>query len=606
MKNHSYKSISYSALNLILLIFTILFLQTINASTAIAWWDGAWNYRKRISFNIPESEETFDNAVILLRLHSGNFDFSRIKEDGSDFRFVNSDDKIILPYHIEKFDFLDEMALIWVKVTGISSTENIHAIWMYYGNQSAKSVENVIETYDENMVAVYHFGESQGMPKDQTGYANHISEFSGGLGLPALIGGGVFLNGVHDRMIIPASPTLDFSEGFTFSTWIRIAMPQKDSFIMAMKEDKKTMVIGITGTGIYFELSTGDGQLTVAETNTSLQINTWHHLAISVNQTNRLRIYLDGTEKYVKNLSLFLPKISGNIYVGGAWDNGHFFSGDLDELQISNRSRPNAWISTAAENQGVDDQIIACGAEEFNNTGGAITRILYQYYQYLRTIIRNTTVDGALIIGILLIMLTVSQIVLVSKFLVFWLIQRDNKNFLKSFQNNFNLLSWDDKKQDFQNSPIYRIYKEGSQELKRRVGNADGTSDKKGLSPKAINSFKAILEKASTHEEQKLNSWLLILTFAISGAPFLGLLGTVWGVMNTFAAMAAAGEADIVVIAPGIASALSTTVVGLIVAIPALFAYNILVDKIKNIMADIYLFVDDIVCKTDEIYGEGS
>lgn len=90
---------------------------------------------------------------------------------------------------------------------------------------------------------------------------------------------------------------------------------------------------------------------------------------------------------------------------------------------------------------------------------------------------------------------------------------------------------------------------------------------------------------------------------AISGGPFLGLLGTVWGVMNTFAAMAAAGEANIMAIAPGVASALSTTVMGLIVAIPALFGYNFLTSRIKEITADLAIFIDEFALKVENGNG---
>jgi biopolymer transport protein ExbB len=97
---------------------------------------------------------------------------------------------------------------------------------------------------------------------------------------------------------------------------------------------------------------------------------------------------------------------------------------------------------------------------------------------------------------------------------------------------------------------------------------------------------------------------MVLLTMAITGGPFLGLLGTVWGVMNTFAAMAEAGEANLTAIAPGVASALATTVFGLIVAIPALFGYNYLSGKIKNITADLGIFVDDITVKLEQLVEE--
>ena len=73
--------------------------------------------------------------------------------------------------------------------------------------------------------------------------------------------------------------------------------------------------------------------------------------------------------------------------------------------------------------------------------------------------------------------------------------------------------------------------------------------------------------------------------------------------MNTFAAMAAAGEANIMAIAPGIASALATTVVGLLVAIPALFTYNYLTGKIKNLSAEMSIFIHQFALRIDEEHG---
>jgi biopolymer transport protein ExbB len=74
--------------------------------------------------------------------------------------------------------------------------------------------------------------------------------------------------------------------------------------------------------------------------------------------------------------------------------------------------------------------------------------------------------------------------------------------------------------------------------------------------------------------------------------------------MNTFAAMAMVGEANIMAIAPGIASALACTLTGLILAIPALFGYNYLTTKIKDIMADVYLFVDEFTINVEANYTE--
>src|SRR3546814_20373345 len=87
---------------------------------------------------------------------------------------------------------------------------------------------------------------------------------------------------------------------------------------------------------------------------------------------------------------------------------------------------------------------------------------------------------------------------------------------------------------------------------------------------------------------------MVLLTIAISGGPFIGLLGTVLGVMITFASVAAAGEDNINAIAPGIAEALLATVAGLAVAIPALFGYNYLLSLVEEITTANQIFVDEL------------
>ena len=88
---------------------------------------------------------------------------------------------------------------------------------------------------------------------------------------------------------------------------------------------------------------------------------------------------------------------------------------------------------------------------------------------------------------------------------------------------------------------------------------------------------------------------MVLLTIAIAGGPFLGLLGTVVGVMITFADIAASGDVNINSIAPGISAALLATVAGLAVAIPALFAYNYLLSRIKEISSGMRVFADEFL-----------
>jgi biopolymer transport protein TolQ len=113
---------------------------------------------------------------------------------------------------------------------------------------------------------------------------------------------------------------------------------------------------------------------------------------------------------------------------------------------------------------------------------------------------------------------------------------------------------------------------------------------------------KRVLERAVAQESLKLESGLILLAIAVSGAPFLGLLGTVWGVMSAFSYVAMLGRADLATMAPGVAAALATTVCGLLVAIPSMFGYNWLVHNLRVQTVELDNFAQELVSKMETEY----
>jgi biopolymer transport protein ExbB/TolQ len=99
--------------------------------------------------------------------------------------------------------------------------------------------------------------------------------------------------------------------------------------------------------------------------------------------------------------------------------------------------------------------------------------------------------------------------------------------------------------------------------------------------------IKVVMEEAAGAEAMGLERGMIVLSTAVAGGPFIGLLGTVWGVMETFSGIANAGGASITAMAPGVAGALICTVVGLLVAIPAMFSYNFMVTSIRAITQEL-------------------
>jgi biopolymer transport protein ExbB len=149
-------------------------------------------------------------------------------------------------------------------------------------------------------------------------------------------------------------------------------------------------------------------------------------------------------------------------------------------------------------------------------------------------------------------------------------------------------------------SSIYDIYHIGSEEIRHRL--EQDRTRKKGLTGRSIQAIRAALDAGLVRENHKLTDGLIYLTISIAGGPYIGLLGTVVGVMITFAVIAKSGEVDVNSIAPGIASALLATVAGLIVAIPALFMYSYLNSRIKSIVSEMQVFIDEFVAKMAEFY----
>ncbi len=99
---------------------------------------------------------------------------------------------------------------------------------------------------------------------------------------------------------------------------------------------------------------------------------------------------------------------------------------------------------------------------------------------------------------------------------------------------------------------------------------------------------------------------MVLLSTAVSGAPFLGLLGTVWGVMDTFSDVATAGKANLAAMAPGVSAALITTVTGLLVAIPAMFGYNWLITTLRGMIVELDNFGAELSSAIEHKYVDHS
>jgi biopolymer transport protein ExbB len=240
-------------------VLVSLVVPVAGAGSAAAWWDGKWKYRRKIVLDTtPQGagiKEALMDFPVLVRLHTGNFTFENAKNDGSDIRFVAADDKSLLKYHIERYDPVEEMVLIWVKVPQVAPASKEGFFWIYYGNGAAADGQDAGGTYDTSQLGVYHLGEKDGVPQDSTSYKNHGKEFTGKLDATDAIGRAITLNGEGDRLVIAKSPSLSFAKGFTFSAWIRMARPQTDGRLFSWEDGKQSVVIAVEGAKLHCDIS---------------------------------------------------------------------------------------------------------------------------------------------------------------------------------------------------------------------------------------------------------------------------------------------------------------------------------------------------------------
>jgi biopolymer transport protein ExbB/TolQ len=219
---------------------------------------------------------------------------------------------------------------------------------------------------------------------------------------------------------------------------------------------------------------------------------------------------------------------------------------------------------------------------------------------------RQATPEAKVIIFCLVIFSIIAWTVMIGKALQMRRAKRLNLFFNTEYKTQKGVLDVFDRRVQADGCPMFMVYQAGSIELDARLKNPEGNGRKKFLSLKGMEHVKRSLENTVAQESLKLESGLILLAIAVSGAPFLGLLGTVWGVMSTFGHIAQQGSATMAAMAPGVAAALITTVAGLLVAIPSMFGYNWLVHNLRVLTVELDNFAQDLVSKMETEYLEES
>jgi len=239
--------------------------------------------------------------------------------------------------------------------------------------------------------------------------------------------------------------------------------------------------------------------------------------------------------------------------------------------------------------------------------------------------IQNATTEGKITVLALLVLSLFSWTIIITKFRQLMIARKATKKFFAAYNSTRDPLDIQRKGEEFDGAPAYQLYIRGADELAYRLKNNPvqvqaiakfippnggehtntdylARSAETKVSIASFEAVKVILEEASGGEAMALEKGMIVLSTAVAGGPFIGLLGTVWGVMSTFAGIAESRAATLTAMAPGVAAALVATVTGLLVAIPAMFAYNFMVTTIRAITQELDGFASRYANQIEHVY----
>lgn len=213
----------------------------------------------------------------------------------------------------------------------------------------------------------------------------------------------------------------------------------------------------------------------------------------------------------------------------------------------------------------------------------------------------ESSIAAQIIMVILVIFSIWSWAIFFKKLFEFGKIKRSTGRFLANYAFHKDMKEWGNFGTQLADNPCGRILASGLEEYKRlkvrvsaQIMHQKDAPKEHAFMNELSDNVRLAMERTKTDEIARLEASLPTLSTFVSVSPFLGLLGTVWGIMLAFLEIRARGSAHITIVAPGISDALITTVYGLLVAIPALIFYNIFRSRANNYGGELDKFISEI------------
>jgi len=215
------------------------------------------------------------------------------------------------------------------------------------------------------------------------------------------------------------------------------------------------------------------------------------------------------------------------------------------------------------------------------------------------TLLEQTSGLARVVLGILLILSVFSWALILQKWAQLGGLDRKTDRFLQMFRAGGGLPNPKTLRAGSGGTPLIAVYDAGYAELSSQLAGGNPHGGK----VKNANAISVDMNVTAGDEVRRLERGMSTLATIASVSPFIGLFGTVWGVMDAFTGLGDAGTASLRAVAPGIAEALITTAAGLAAAIPALIAYNHYLQGIRSVASRMDSFASEFVAKVETLYS---